>query len=211
MIRDVFIVGEDPVTRAIIYRLVKEYASSLRIKQSLPARGGEIKTKIVSFNQLALSYPIILLSDLDTDPCPPIAKSNLLKDVTTVSPEFLINIAVDEAEAWLFADREGFADYFEIPLASVPESQMQKFQGMRQRKEMMVPLKSSYYLTHTLIGFSSNSTLRNQVFSSTSCKGKEYNSALLPFISNHWNPEVARNNSYSLERMIQRIESIVIP
>lgn len=202
---DVFIVGEDPVTRAIIYRLLKDYAPGIKVIQSLPARGGEIKSKIVSFNHLASSYPIILLSDLDTDPCPPIAKSNLLKDVTDVATDFIINIAVDEAEAWLFADREGFARYFEVPLESVPESSLQKLQGMKPRIEMAVPVKSSFYLTHTLIELSSNSTLRNQVYSSSSCKGKEYNSALLPFVSNYWNPEEARKNAYSLERMIQRI------
>lgn len=205
---DVFIVGEDPVTRAIIYRLLKDYAPSVKVIQSLPARGGEIKSKIVSFNHLASSYPIVLLSDLDTEPCPPIAKSNLLKDVTDVASDFIINIAVDEAEAWLFADREGFARYFEVPLESVPESSLQKLQGMKPRIEMAVPVKSSLYLTHTLIKLSSNSTLRNQIYSSSSCKGKEYNSAILPYVSKYWNPEEARKNAYSLERMIQRISEL---
>lgn len=206
---NVFIVGEDPVTRAIIYRLVKDYAPGIRIIQSLPARGGEIKSKIVSFNHLALSYPIILLSDLDTEPCPPIAKTNLLKGVTEVAPDFIINIAVDEAEAWLFADREGFANFFGVPIESVPKSVLKKLQGIKPRIEMEVPIKSSYYLTHNLIGLSSNDTLKNQISSSSSCKGKEYNSALLPFISSFWNPEEARKNAYSLDRMIQRIERLV--
>lgn len=208
MSNGVFIVGEDPVTRAIIYRILKDYAPRLNVIQSLPARGGEIKSKIVAFNQLALTYPIILLADLDTEPCPPIAKQNLLKTVQTVSPRFIINFAIDEAEAWLFADREGFARYFEVPLELVPNSTMQKFQGMHSIQEIESSIKSSYYLTHTLISLSSNSTLRSQIYSSSSCKGKEYNSALLPFIASSWDVENARCSSYSLDRMIQRIEGL---
>lgn len=206
--RDVFIVGEDPVTRAIIHRLVKEYAPEIHIKQSLPARGGEIKSKIAAFNQLALSYPVILLVDMDNDPCPPIAKSNLLKDVLSVSPEFVVNIAVDEGETWLFADREGFAHYFDLPLELVPESRLQKFQGMKARVEVDIPMKSSYFLTHFLISTSRNQVLREQIRSTSSCKGKEYNSAILPFVSDSWNPEAARVNSYSLDKMIQRLQRL---
>lgn len=208
MTRDVYIVGEDAVTRAIIYRLIKDYATGLRVVQSLPARGGEIKSKIDAFNKLASYYPVILLGDLDAEPCPPIAKAKLFETVRTVSKDFIVNIAVDEAEAWLFADREGFASYFEVPLEYLPKSALQKFQGLKPIREMFVSVKPSYYLTHCLIKKSSNSILREKLFSSSSCKGKEYNSTILPFINDYWSPEVARINSYSLDRMIHRIQSV---
>ena len=206
--RDVFIVGEDPVTRAVIYRLVKEYAPDLHIKHSLPARGGEVKSKIAAFNQLAMAYPVILLADMDNDPCPPVTKSNLLKNVRSISTEFVVNIAVDEAETWLFADKVGFVRYFDIPMDSMPESRLQKFQGMKARMEVDVPMKSSYFLTHFLISSSRSQIFREQIGSSSSCKGKEYNSAILPFISDSWDPEAARMNSYSLDKMIQRIQRL---
>lgn len=41
-----------------------------------------------------------------------------------------------------------------------------------------------------------------------SCKGREYNSALLPYIRTKWNAENARKNSYSLDRTILRIQSL---
>lgn len=41
-----------------------------------------------------------------------------------------------------------------------------------------------------------------------SCKDREYNSALLPYIRTMWNAENARKNSYSLDRTILRIQSL---
>ena len=39
--KEVYIVGEDPVTIEIIRRIVKDYAPNLCIKGQLPARGSE--------------------------------------------------------------------------------------------------------------------------------------------------------------------------
>ena len=40
-------------------------------------------------------------------------------------------------------------------------------------------------------------------------KGKEYNSALTPFIRKQWDIDNARLNSDSLNRMINRIEKLI--
>ena len=75
--KDVYIVGEDPVTIEIIRRIVKYYAPNLCIKGYLPARGSEIKNKMENFNNFSLVYPVILLSDMDTADCAPLAESDL--------------------------------------------------------------------------------------------------------------------------------------
>lgn len=116
---------------------------------------------------------------------------------------------LDEAEAWLLADREGFAQYLEIDETDMPAASLQKFGGMTKRIEMDVPLKSSYFLTHRLMQKSKNQDLKAQIFvEGKSCKGPEYNSALLPFVKTKWNIENARKNSYSLEKTIQRIQTV---
>lgn len=206
--RGVYIVGEDDVTREIIKRIVKDYAPDLSVIQHIPARGSEIKSKISNFNNVALSYPVILLADMDTDPCAPVAKSKLLNGLSSVSPEFIVNIAVDEAEAWLLADRNGFASYFGIPLDKMPVCSNQKFMGHTARPEMEVPLKTSYYLTHSLATYSRKKDFKEQLSSSDTCKGPEYNTAIVPFIQKSWNVEDARKNSYSLDGMIRRVQSI---
>lgn len=206
---EIYIVGEDPVTCEIVKRIVADYAPNLVVKGTLPARGSEIKSKMISFNLLASSYPIVLLSDMDADDCAPIAKDKLTKDVATLNNNFVINIAVDEAEAWLLADREGFAKYLSVKLENMPAAAEQKFGGMRYRKEIVVPLKSSYYLTHNIVSLSTDKELKARVYApGKSCKGPEYNSAILPFIRHKWNIETACENSYSLSRMIDRIKAL---
>lgn len=207
--KNVYIVGEDPVTQEILKRLVSVYAPQLHILGELPARGSELKSKISAFNKLSETYPIVLLSDMDTDDCAPLAKRNLLHSLESQHPDFVVNIAVDEAEAWLLADREGFSRYFDIPLSDMPDSALQKFGGMRRREEMELPLKSSYFLTHFLIKHSGNEVLRKQIMAEgSSCKGPEYNSALCPFIRSYWHPDNARVHSYSLQGTIQRLKQM---
>lgn len=208
--RDVFIAGEDEATRAVITRLITNYAPNLRIVSSLPARGSQLKAKIKEFNDLASTSPVVLLADLDTDNCAPIGKSNLLNGLVQ-SPEFIINIAVDEVEAWLLADKAGFAKYFGLPLAAMPKFELQKMSGRKALSEIALSIKSSWHLTHQLIQQSSNAELKAQIevpMHEKICKGKEYNTAIVPFIMGYWNPETARMASDSLNRMILRLQGI---
>ena len=208
--RDIFIVGEDDATKAIIKRLVGDYNSNLKIVQSIPARGSEIKSRIKEFNTLAVDYPVILLTDLDDEPCAPIGKNNLLNGIVQ-SQDFIINIANDEAEAWLMADTKGFSKYFGIPIGSMPQFVMQKMQGRKLLSEISLNVKSSWQLTHVLAPLSSKQDIKSQISvppTEKTCKGKEYNTVLVPFIDSIWNPEVARQVSDSLNRMILRIQRI---
>ena len=59
--------------------------------------------------------------------------------------------------------------------------------------------------------FSTNAERKAQVAVSPkdkNSKGKEYNTAVVPFIQDVWNPEVARAASDSLNRMIIRLGKI---
>lgn len=205
--RDVYIAGEDEATKAVILRLLKDYAPNLHVLGELPARGSQVKAKIPNYNILARSFPVILLTDLDDNPCGPIGKNNLLGKLVQ-EKDFVINIAVDEVEAWLMADRNGFARYFGIPIAHVPVSVKQKMSGRKALPEISVPVKSSWLFTHDLMQHSTNAEKKAQVAVSLkekNCKGKEYNTAVVPFIRDVWNPEVARIASDSLNRMIVRL------
>lgn len=206
--KGVYIVGEDPVTLEIIHRILSVYAPNLQIIQTLPARGSEIKNKIGSFNQLSQSNPVILLTDLDTDNCAPTLKDKLLEGMEQ-NTNFILNIAVDEAEAWLMADRVNFASFLNVDVTGMPNSAPQKQGGIKALPEMSIPLKASYYLTHILAPKSAKKEIREQIaVVGKSCKGKEYNSALLPFIRNQWDISVAMENSDSLKRMVSRIEAL---
>lgn len=205
----VYISAEDPVTKAIIERLLNFCSTNFKVFKEVPARGSEIKNKIPTLNRLAKIMPVILLTDLDTTACAPKLKQELLNGEVQ-SANFLINIAIDEGEAWLMADRKGFARYIGVDETIIPQTSMQKMGGMKKVKEMTFDIKSSWMLTHQIINKAKNAELREQISATgKATKGKEYNSAILPFIKNVWNIKEAMTNSDSLTRMVNRLRKLV--
>jgi len=203
----VYIVGEDPVTCTIIKKILDHCSADFEIVSELPARGGEIKKKIPEFNVLSKTYPVVLLMDLDNNLCAPQLLEQLIKEKNN---DFIFNIAVDEAEAWLMADIKGFANYFKIKEEDMPSVYQTKQGGRKALTEMNFTYKSSMYLTHELIQNSKNSEYIQQLApKKNAAKGPEYNACMLPFILNAWNIDNARQNSDSLNRMIIRIENLL--
>lgn len=139
---------------------------------------------------------------MDDAPCAPIGKTNLLNGITQ-SSGFVINIAYDEVEAWLMADTEGFTNYFGIPLTEMPKYLPQKMQERKPLSEISLNVKSSLHFTHQLAHFSTKSDVRAQVsvlLNEKTCKDKEYNTVVVPFIEKVWKPETGRLVCDSLNR-----------
>ncbi len=204
----VYISGEDAVTKAIIERLLGYCSSRFRVFKDIPARGSQVKNKISELNRLAMSKPVILLTDLDATDCAPVLRSNLLNGEVQ-SRDFLINIAVDEGEAWLLADRKGFAEYLGVPYDCIPGASFQKMGGRKALIEMEFHAKSSWVLTHEIARDAGNSMLKQKILSvGTASKGPDYNSAVLPFIRDKWSIDTAMKNSDSLSRMIRRLKTL---
>ena len=204
----VYIVGEDDATRAIIYRAI-EYCQlkNVEIAGELPARGGQIKQQMNKYNTLSNAFPVILLTDLDNAYCAP----SLIQswNIENKSDKFILNIAVDEAEAWLMADRENFSKYFQVSIDTIPSSHQTKMMGRTCITEMDFPCKSSFFLTKNIIPNSHSEVIKKQMLPEQGAvKGKEYNVAMTPFIKQYWNIENAMKNSDSLKRMIERLKSL---
>ncbi|MDR1453522.1 MAG: DUF4276 family protein [Candidatus Margulisbacteria bacterium] len=203
----VYIAGEDIVSFEIIRKALAYCSKDVEIISPLPARGGQIKSKIAEFNRLSSAYPVILLTDLDAAQCAPQFVRQLIHNK---SKDFIFNVAVDEAEAWLMADRDGFSEYFSIKKEYLPRSFQTKQGGHNFVTEMNIPYKSSMYLTHNLITKSRKSEFIQQLKPKKgAAKGPEYNSCMIPFIQNKWNISCARKNTDSLNRMILRIEELI--
>jgi len=202
----VYIVGEDAVTTSIIKRILIYCSDCFEIISELPARGGQVKSKIKEFNELSNFYPVVLLIDLDNDDCAPLLLNRLIENK---NDNFIFNIAVDEAEAWLMADKEGFSTYFKLKPEDMPSACKTKQGGKKALIEMEFPYKSSMFLTHDLINKSKSVEYKQQLTPKRGAsKGPEYNSCILPFIQSAWNIDNARQNSDSLNRMILRIENL---
>lgn len=204
----VYIVGEDPVTFAIIEKVLAFCSPDIEIITKLPARGGEVKCKISEFNKLSESFPVILLTDLDATTCAPQLLAELLKE--SKNENFIFNIAVDEAEAWLMADRKGFSKYFNIDIEDMPVAALTNQGGRKKLIEMKFAYKSSMYLTRELIKKMKKKEHRDQLTPKPgAAKGPEYNPCILPFINEYWDIQQAKENSDSLNRMVLRIEKLL--
>lgn len=211
---EVFIVGEDDACRAVIRRVVAFCANvkntPIKVRpQEFPIRGGEIKSKIKNFNKLSITTPVILLTDLDNNICPPTFITALM-DGDNKNENFVLSTAVDEVEAWLLADREGIARYFSIGIEKIPQTSKITMQGRVEKTEISCPCKTSLYFVNQILPHSRNKTLIKQLTPRKGAvKGPEYNIGMIPFIQNHWNIEAAMKNSDSLKGMIYRIFHLI--
>lgn len=207
---NVYIVGEDDATKEIIKKILFFCGSDqFHIIQSLPARGSQIKQHINNFNKLSKSHPVILLMDLDASSCPP----QLINDLHIIdkADTLILNIAIDEAEAWLMADRINFASYFQVDVRTIPTSHITRLNGPKEVVEMNFPIKASLYLNTHIIPASRSAKIKAQMLpADNACKGKEYNKVMVPFIRNNWDIENAMHNSDSLTRMVHKIRALII-
>lgn len=201
----VYIVGEDDATKEIIRKVINYCGNKIQIITELPARGGQLKSKIHEFNNLSKSFPVILLTDLDSYDCPPTLINSW--NIVDKNENFMINIAIDEAEAWLMADRESFAKYFHVDEDLIPVSHKTKLNGPHYTTEMDFPYKASLYLNTKIIPKSESDSIRQQMLPvNGAVKGREYNVIVIPYIRNHWDVEKAMSNSDSLRRMVDKIK-----
>lgn len=204
---DVYIVGEDTVSKEVIKRVLSYCSEDIRIISELPARGGQVETLAIKFNNLAKRAPVILLLDSDND-CPP-AKLNNIVSSFKKEGNFIINIAYDEVESWLMADIENFSRYFGVPenVIPLPKGISRKD---KNRKEIIFPLKPSLFMMMEIIPKSTDFEIRRRLTPvKGSKKGPEYNSTMIPFISKIWNVDSATQNSDSLMKMIKRIQCLI--
>ena len=203
------IIGEDQVTREIIKRLISIYAPHFTQLNEIPARGSQALNadNIVKYNRLALSIPVILLTDLDDTLCAPTKKQEILHGIEQ-NPLFIINVAVEEAETWLMADKDNFISYFCVE-DKIPNAQMCRMHGRNERIETIYEYKPSLYMMREIISTSTKLAIQKQLTPKEGAKkGPEYNIAMTPFIQEVWNPENARLKSYSLDKMIYHLQSI---
>lgn len=203
------IVGEDQVTREIIKKLISIYAPHLTQLSEIPARGSQAlhAVNVERYNRLALSIPVILLTDLDDTLCAPTKKHEILHGIVQ-NPLFIINVAVEEAETWLMADKHNFISYFCVE-DNIPNAQMCRMHGRNERIETIYEYKPSLYMMREIISTSTKLVIQKQLTPKEGAKkGPEYNIAMTPFIQEVWNPENARINSYSLNKMIVHLREI---
>ena len=151
------------------------------------------------FNQIATHYgPVLVLTDLDRpQSCPP----QLVRDwigAMNPSPDLLVRVAVLEIEAWIMADRTGFAEWLGLASNIIT----------RQPEDVLDPKRELAALALRSRTRSLRSGLVRESRDGSFAPGPDYNAQVGRFASDLWNPEAARLNSPSLDRAIRRIADI---
>jgi hypothetical protein len=184
---------EDELTELLALKILRtipnEYAT-----RTIYNRGGNgyLKKNINGFNNAARGVPYLVGTDLDRYDCPLALIADWLAH--TKHHNLLIRVAVHEAEAWVLADREGFATFLGISVAKIPED----VEALPKPKETLIQLARTSRKRH----------VRDDICPpphSTSKVGPNYNARLGGFVSQSWNPDVARLKSPSLNRTINRL------
>lgn len=184
---------EDQLSETVVREILKQSQRPFVIGNCYSCGGyGYLKKNINGFNNSAKGTPFFVLTDLDRGECP----LELIEEWLSYSkhPNLLFRIAVREVEAWLFADREAFANFLGIRVQLIPDPVDQ----IDDPKRLLIHLASQ----------SKNRELREAIVPSprsTSQIGKGYNYTLNQFVTSYWRMEVAIQSSPSLKRTVNAI------
>lgn len=94
---------EDELSEAVGVRLLAEIPGVT--PGLLIRRGGNgyLRSRLRSFCEMARNRPVLVLTDLDTYPCPSILRKKWFGRLGQ-PPELILRVAVQEVEAWILAD-----------------------------------------------------------------------------------------------------------
>lgn len=188
MFSTVYLAAEDVPGLAVGRKLVAEQPA-LSVYWEENARGyGRSKIKTPKYDQMgAKGLPVLLLTDLDSAPCP----SGKVADWLGRAPSrgFLFRICVREVEAWLLADREALAEFLKVKVTTLPLSP----ESLDDPKAKLIKLaqKSPRRIRLGLAPI-----------------GPDYNELLSGFIAENWSIDRAAERAPSLTRARQRVAEL---
>lgn len=194
----VYVATEDPLSEAIADRLIQDENQGMEVKVRMGRKGnGYLRKNLLSFNEIARSYPVLLFTDLDRVECP----MDLIEDWrgrTVLQDRLLFRVAVRETEAWLLADREGFAEFSGVPVHRIPPQP----ELLDDPKETLLNLVRRY---------GKKRTVKVDILperGSTAKVGLAYNQSLCGFVQGSWSLDRAAQSADSLNRARHRLHEL---
>jgi len=193
MSQSIGIATEDALSEAVVEKILNHAPVEFNVVWKQRKQGfGYLKKKIRTFNTIAYTYPVFLLTDLDHRLCASELKESWLS--VPQNPGFLFRVAVREVESWLLADRLAVSRFLNISFSACPHSpddiidpkqvllSLAKKSKRREIKQDMLPAKGSL-----------------------SPVGLGYNARLFDFVWNYWDVDRAVVRSDSLNRAWKRV------
>lgn len=193
---DIYIATEDELSEVVAERLVAESNPRLQVAVRMGRKGfGYLKQRLVELNDTASSIPVLLLTDLDRAACPP-GLINEWRGNRILSTGMMFRVAVREVEAWLLADREGFARFSGAPVGKVPSAP----ETLNDPKAEILNLVRRY----------GGRGLKADMLPALGARvgmGLGYNQALSCFVRESWSVDRASVHAASLERARIRLRN----
>ena len=186
------LVYEDEIHGVVLNKILPaNFSIALAMKM-----GGrsKIESKILGFNSACNSHPFFVIIDLDTDVCAPCLLPRLFPNGK--HPNLIFRVAVHEVEAWLLADAEAFSRHTGISVAKIP-ALPDELPDPKQTLINLVRAKARKPIKDAIVPKQG----------STATIGRSYNEELSKYVQLAWRPEVARQNSPSLDRAMVALES----
>lgn len=188
---------EDDLSEAALRRVLSDSGRPYAIGACYLGQGfGYLRRTIRGFNNAAKSTPFLVLTDLDKIDCPPDLIGTWLPE--PIHPNLMFRVAVREVEAWLLADRAGFARFLGIRQVLVPRDA----DAIDDPKACLINLARK----------SPHSDLRSDIVpppGSTRQIGPNYNGRLTSFLQNRWDISVAKQCSPSLLRTVNAVSGFL--
>lgn len=192
-----YVATEDALSETIADRLVAEVNQGLEINVRMRRMGyGYLRSKLPELIRLARHIPVLLLTDLDLSECPPTLIHSWSGDVQ-LPAGMLFRVAVREIEAWLLADRPGFAEFFDVPMPKLPLDP----EAIEDPKQMVINLVRRYGRRDAKAAILPERGSRAKI-------GFGYNQMLCHFVERHWSLERAMESSESLRRTHRRLTEL---
>ena len=186
---------EDELSEAVGKRLLAEVAYPFEVGSLIRKNGnGYLRSKVKNWCELSRTTPVLLLTDLDSNPCPPSLIEDWFGGMARPN-QLIFSIAVRSTEAWLLADHEAMRQLIgqRGKLPSYPDT-------------LDIP-------KNTLLTLAKHAPreIRQSLIKETGAiasQGMGYNRVLTEFVKNTWNPLRASTLSPSLKRAYLRLNEL---
>jgi hypothetical protein len=193
-VQRVALATEDELSEIVGLRLLAEVHELLQVGLLLRKGGnGYLRSRIRNFCKLAEHQPLLLITDLDSWPCPAVLRGQWFGRLAQPT-NMLVRVAVREIEAWILADHH--AAELLLGARCLPRLPMQSDTLSDPKATLLALAKQATREIRSDLCFETASGLK---------QGIGYNARLGTVVRDIWNPRRAAAHSDSLNRARKRL------
>ncbi|MCX7240515.1 MAG: hypothetical protein NTU86_08780 [Burkholderiales bacterium] len=191
---EIALVVEDVLSLVVMEKVLSHTGRHFLVMRPQVERGiGNIQRSIHKYRTASHALAHVVLVDLDHVACPPLLRSEW--ELSNLPQGMLFRVAVRSVEAWLLADRTGFASFAGIPQNKVSQHP----ESLDNPKQTLI----------NLVRRSRNRRLASELVPTQGSSvpiGPLYNERLSKFVRDQWDVDSATKSSPSLKRTLDRLQ-----